>query len=164
MWFVDPWGCLRSFQEIHVIKTLIIKYRTLLTFFTVLIFALIMQKHIGDSTWIKALAGNHDRSYYTLHCHASTFKKSQFHLKMSLMKHYKLLVLLNLYPCWVHIFLTFSVTRLDVHIKHFCTVKYGVCLKEKHLYSCFELQAELTTLPLFIFPCNTTFSNYSHPN
>lgn len=36
-------------------------------------------------------------------------------------------------------------TRLEVHIKHFCTTKHGGHLKEKHLCNCFELQAELTT-------------------
>lgn len=105
------------------------------------------------------VAPHYSSSYCILHCHTLAFLKSQFHLKMSL-KQSKLLVLLNL-NTQIHIFLTFCVTRLEGHIKHFCTTKHGAHRKEKHLCNCFELQAELIT---FFFPCNTIFSNYGYSN
>lgn len=80
------------------------------------------------------------------------------------MSNIKLLILSELYSWWVHIFLIFCETRLEVHIKPFCTMKYIGCPKGKHLSNCF-LSCNLNSH--FFFFHGTSFfffSNYIYSN
>lgn len=79
--------------------------------------------------WVEVLALSMNRDTGIMFFAATCM---QFHIRMALMKQYKLLILLNL-DLWIHVFLLiFHVIKRKAYIKHFCYDRYCDCLKEKY--------------------------------
>lgn len=73
-------------------------------------------KRASVLAWIKTAALNHSNRHIFYHPTLCLKKKNQFLLRMTLMKQKIVLISWNVKP-WLYLFLIFSVTKWELHIK-----------------------------------------------
>lgn len=150
VWSAGLWRSPRSFQRVCEVKSTwkkILIYGCLFHYIDIYTDG-VKAKTTSTLAQIKAMAPKSTNSYRTLQDIKKYIyiKKNLFHLRMLLVKQWKLLNLLNHWPS-VYIFLIFSMTKWETYktlLLHTKVPKYGGCLEEKTCV--IELQAEPATV------------------